>query len=345
MHKLTGKSNSLLNLKLFLTLLVIFHHAGQAHMAGAFWPYSFSDEAMNMPWIWHFFSTNASFFMGLFFLIAGYFVPGSFNKHGAGAFVKKKLLRLGVPCVLMTCILSAMVGHLEIGHMWFVENLLLFCLLYALYKTVFKTRFKSGNNEFSIPLLLAIAIIMGIAVQTVRQFSPQDRWINVCGILYFEPARYPQYIIMFIAGLLASHRSALENISDKSGITCLAAGLLLAAGNYLRAGGAWDGFVTKWFGFYESLMCVSISFGLVWLFRRCFNGSNSFTRWCCARAYTVYIIHLPLMVALQFATDGMISRPIPEFFFIAVCTTVLSFGLAYLIDIFRTFISKASVSR
>lgn len=320
------------NLKLFLTLLVIFHHAGQAHMEGAFWPYSFSDRAMCLPWIWHFFSTNASFFMGLFFLIAGYFVPESFEKQGAGLFVKKKLLRLGVPCALMTCILSAMVGHLEIGHMWFVENLLLFSLLYALFKTVCRTGHKPSDGEFSLLWLLAIAIVMGAAVQTVRHFSPQDRWINVWRILYFEPARYPQYVIMFILGLLASRRSALENISNKSGITCLGIGLLLATGNYLRAGGAWNDFVTRWFGFYESLMCVSISFGLVWLFRRCFNGSNSFTEWCCARAFTVYIIHLPIMIALQFATDGLISRPIPEFFFIAVLTTVLSFALGYLIN-------------
>ena len=146
---------------------------------------------------------------------------------------------------------------------------------------------------------------------------------------------------MFIAGLLASRRSSFERISDKSGITCLGVGLLLAAGNYLRAGGVWDGFVTRWFGFYESLMCVSISFGLVWLFRRYFNGSNSFVGWCCARTYTVYIIHLPLMVALQFATDGLFSKPMSGFLFIAFSTTVLSFVLGYLIDRIKAFVCQS----
>lgn len=42
------------NLKLFLTLLVIFHHAALPHMPGSYWPYHFSDDSMLLPGIWHF---------------------------------------------------------------------------------------------------------------------------------------------------------------------------------------------------------------------------------------------------------------------------------------------------
>ena len=57
------------NLKVCLTVLVIFHHAGQAYGDGGGWAYTPSNPAEVMPWIWHFFSVNAAFFMGLFFLI------------------------------------------------------------------------------------------------------------------------------------------------------------------------------------------------------------------------------------------------------------------------------------
>ena len=70
------------NLKVCLTVLVIFHHAGQAYGDGGDWAYHPSNPAEFMPWIWHFFSVNAAFFMGLFFLISGYFVPTSFDKQG-----------------------------------------------------------------------------------------------------------------------------------------------------------------------------------------------------------------------------------------------------------------------
>ena len=122
------------NLKVILILLVIFHHAGQAYGNGGGWAYTPSNSAEFLPWIWHFFSVNAGFFMGLFFLISGYFVPKSYDRQGGKIFVKKKLMHLGVPLLFMGAITSAITGTLEPAHMWFVESLLVFCLLYALIR-------------------------------------------------------------------------------------------------------------------------------------------------------------------------------------------------------------------
>ena len=110
------------NLKVCLTVLVIFHHAGQAYGDGGDWAYTPSNPAEIMPWIWHFFSVNAAFFMGLFFLISGYFVPASYDKQGASVFVQKKLIRLGIHefyiagadatgCVKSTCFNMAKAGY------------------------------------------------------------------------------------------------------------------------------------------------------------------------------------------------------------------------------------------
>ena len=95
------------NLKVCLTVLVIFHHAGQAYGDGGGWAYHPSNPAEFMPWIWHFFSVNAAFFMGLFFLISGYFVPTSFDRQGAKVFMQKKLMRLGIPLLLMGGLIAA----------------------------------------------------------------------------------------------------------------------------------------------------------------------------------------------------------------------------------------------
>lgn len=323
------------NLKLFLTVLVVFHHAAQAHQEGAYWPFSFDDASMYIPGIWKFMSTNASFFMGMFFLIAGYFVPVSYDRQNAGVFVKKKLYHLGIPCVLMTALLSLMVGHFEIGHMWFVENLLLFSLLYVVYRLVFgPVRTQTEPRSISVVWLIAIALAMGLAVQIVRGFSPQDRWINVLHILYFEPARYPQYVIMFILGVCMEKHRVFDNLDSRSGVTCLVIGLLLTMGNYLRSGGPWDSFVSSWFGFYESMMSISISFGLIWLFKKLLSGTNAFFKWACKQTYAVYIVHLPLMIFIQYLTFGMgmIMSPIPEFLFIGVVSLVASFLLSWAIN-------------
>ena len=193
------------NLKVCLTVLVIFHHAGQAYGDGGGWAYQPSNPAEFMPWIWHFFSTNAAFFMGLYFLISGYFVPSSFDKQGT-------------------------------GHMWFVESLLFFCLLYAVIRQFCKPIVDLSSRPV-IMGVLAVGILMGVGSYFIRQVSPQDHWVFFMGLI-FEPAHYLQYIMMFFLGVLARRVGWLENMSNRTGVTALLIGIALAIGNYLRDGGS-----------------------------------------------------------------------------------------------------------
>ena len=321
------------NLKVFLTVLVIFHHSGQAYGTGGGWAYTPSNPAEFMPWIWHFFSTNAAFFMGLYFLISGYFVPRSYDKSSGRVFVRKKLVRLGIPLLVMGGLLSLLAGKFETGHMWFVESLLVFCLIYALIR-----RFAPAIGECHIqqlPLwsLLAIGAVMGVGSWFIRQVSPQDHWIWPFGIIPMpiEPAHYLQYVMMFVLGVLAGRCGWLERMSTRVGATSLALGLLLALGNYLRGDGAWSAFVWRWFGVYESLLCVFLSFGLLWLFREHANGSGRFWRWCAAQAYGAYVLHMLLMLVLQHLTDGLWLGAFGKFFFIGAVSTLLSFGFTWLV--------------
>ena len=291
------------NLKVCLTVLVIMHHAGQAYGNGGDWAYTPSNPAEFMPWIWHFFSTNAAFFMGLYFFISGYFVPRSFDKQGSKQFVHKKLLRLGVPLLFMGAIIGVLIGKPEIGHMWFVESLLVFCLL------------------------------MGVGSYVIRQISPQDHWIWPFGIipLPMEPAHYLQYIMMFVLGILAYRFQWLDKMSNCTGFMTLLIGLGLAIGNYLRDGGAWNAFVWQWFGIYESLMCVFISSGLIWLFREFICATSRLWQWSAAQSYGAYVFHLILMIILQNAVDGIWMGAFGKFLFIGVVTTILSFLLTWVV--------------
>ena len=202
-------SNRLLyldNLKVCLTVLVIFHHAGQAYGDGGGWAYHPSNPAEFMPWIWHFFSVNAAFFMGLFFLISGYFVPTSFDKQGAKVFVQKKLIRLGIPLLLMGGLIAALSGKPEIGHMWYIESLLVFCLIYALIRLICKPIDGECSSRPTIIGLLIFGGVMGLGSYLIRLVCPQDHWIWPFGIipLPMEPAHYLQYVMMFVVGILAS---------------------------------------------------------------------------------------------------------------------------------------------
>ena len=344
------------NLKVCLTVLVIMHHAGQAYGEGGEWAYTPSNPAEFMPWIWHFFSTNAAFFMGLYFFISGYFVPGSFDKQGAKTFVQKKLLRLGIPLLFMSAIICVLTGKLEIAHMWFVESLLVFCLVYALIRKYVAPIDTACNYKPTIIGLLIVALIMGIGSYFIRQVSPQDHWIWPFGIipLPMEPAHYLQYVMMFVMGILAyrfqwlekgrsseSHQARLDGrvvteldavkMSNGTGLTTLLIGIALAVGNYLRDGGPWNDFVWQWFGIYESLMCVFISFGLIWLFREFVSGTSRFWQWCAAQSYGAYVFHLILMIVLQNVVDSIWMGAFGKFLFIGIVTTILAFLLTWIV--------------
>jgi len=321
--------NYLDTLKIVLTLLVVFHHAAEPYYPDSAWPYKPSNTDEMMPWIWHFLSVNAAFFMGLFFLIAGYFVPRSYDKQGLKVFVQKKLMRLGIPVVIVTTFLTLVTGQLEVGHLWYVETLLVFCLLYALVRQIILPI--KANHNLSLAVLLVLALVMGIGGHLIRQVSPQDHWIWVLGILHIEPAHFLQYVMMFITGVLAYRFQWLEKMRKGTGAAALAIGVALAIGNYLRDGGAWNDFVYRWFGIYESLLCVFLSFGLLWLFRKFVNQTNAFQTCCAQQAYGAYIVHLFVLLAVQHATDGLLLPGIVKFFLIATIASIISFLLTYLL--------------
>ena len=331
------------NLKVCLTVLVIMHHAGQAYGNGGDWAYTPSNPAEFMPWIWHFFSTNAAFFMGLYFFISGYFVPVSFDKQGSKQFIQKKLLRLGIPLLFMGGLICVLSGKLEIAHMWFVESLLVFCLVYALIRhNIPHYQLSIVNCQLFKPTiigLLIVALLMGIGSYFIRQVSPQDHWIWPFGIipLPMEPAHYLQYVMMFVLGILAYRFQWLDRMGNGTGFTTLLIGVALAVGNYLRDGGAWNDFVWQWFGIYESLMCVFISFGLMWLFREFVSTTSRFWQWCAAQSYGAYVFHLLLMIVLQNAVDSIWMGAFGKFLFIGIVTTILSFLLTWIVRMIPRF--------
>ena len=325
-----ARLNYLDNLKVMLTFLVIFHHAGQAYGDGGEWGYTPSNPEEVMPWIWHFFSTNAAFFMGLYFFISGYFVPGSYDRQGFGTFIRKKILRLGVPLLLMGGLLTNATGKVEIAHMWFVESLLIFSFFYAVVRKRCHAISSDCNSKPTVIGLGIVALLMGIGSYFIRQVSPQDHWIGL-SLWIFEPAHYLQYVMMFVLGILAYRFDWLNKMTNKTGAISLSIGVLLAIGNYVRQDGVWNNFVWQWFGIYESQMCIFISFGLLWLFREKVNQSNKTLSWLSAHSYGAYIVHLPLMICIQNVFDGVWMGAFGKFMFIGIVTIVLSFLLTWLL--------------
>ena len=81
------------------TLLVVFHHAAITYGAQGGWFYQ--ELAPGSAWssrlLSFFCAFNQAWFMGLFFLLAGYFTPAALTRKGVWRFCADRALRLGLP--------------------------------------------------------------------------------------------------------------------------------------------------------------------------------------------------------------------------------------------------------
>src|SRR5215471_701681 len=97
-------------LRVAAIVFVIIHHAAQAYgPTGGFWPVH--DRAQS-SWFTPFYTANAAFGMGLMFLLAGYFVPPSYDRKGARLFLTGRWLRIGTPLAVLVLLVHLPAAYL-----------------------------------------------------------------------------------------------------------------------------------------------------------------------------------------------------------------------------------------
>ncbi len=98
------------NIRVLLIILVVAHHAAQPYgPTGGRWPLITPEHSYLLG---PFFHVNASFFMGLFFLVSGYFLPAAYERKGEGKFLKERFLRLGIPLAVFALLLFPVFAYL-----------------------------------------------------------------------------------------------------------------------------------------------------------------------------------------------------------------------------------------
>lgn len=346
-------------LKVGLTALVIAHHAGQAYgPTGGQWPI-FSPERSQL--LGPFFAVNASFFMGLFFLISGYFLPHAFDRKGAVTFLKDRFQRLGIPLLFWGLLVTGpilyftqdqprsfwqFVSYLYPGqipflfaHLWFVAHLLVYAVGYALWRQLTRRARLADAAQMPLPTqrgLLTYALLLAVITAFVRTWYPIDRWVTLL-VVPAEIAHLPQYLSLFVLGIMAYRGDWLRRLPTATGMTWLGVGLAAAAARYAYSLGGWrwlsafpaaiDGLVwSAW----EAFICVGLSVGLLVLFRERFNGRpGGLLSTIGGAAYAAYIVHVAVVVGIQFGLDPVPLPPFTKFALVAVVGTLLSFGIGH----------------
>jgi len=350
-----------------LTILVVLHHLAVIYGAATTFYYVEPPKAndhLASLLLAVFVLVNQSYFMGFFFLISGYFTPGSFDRKGPGAFYKDRLLRLGIPLVIYVLVLSpvasispyldptpADVFHvtppftwqkfplaLGVGPLWFAEMLLFFGLGYVIWRLARRTRGKSAGRAFSPPSYLAVGLfilVLAASSYLMRMVVPMGMTIPILG---FPTLAYlPQYLSFFMLGALAFRRNWFQTIPGSMGIVgCVVAlvATIVLAPLALSAGGDFLGHGTLQsaaYALWDSTFSVGICLALLTCFRHFFNRQTRFGSFLSQQAFTVYIIHIPVIILLALALRGVHLESLLKFALATLIGVPLCFVLAFLV--------------
>ncbi|MEW5737123.1 MAG: acyltransferase [Thermodesulfobacteriota bacterium] len=333
------------NLKVLLIMLVVMHHSAEAYTAGQSWGIVSPERtALLQPLM----GINSSFFMGLFFLISGYFVPKSYASYGTGLFLWKKIQRLLIPALFVVAVVLPLSfwlcapgagfwrfylqdwwsgKYFNFGHMWFVLDLFFYCLVYGLLMAV-RRRPATALRPPGHAAILLFAVLLGIATTAVNAIWPINTWL--CFHL-IEPYHAPQYIFLFAVGIAAGKHQWFQAMPSRLGYIWFGAAVffmaLFVAYFAVTAAMHEPFFHPVPFIWWGSFFCTAMCTGLVVVFREQLNKTNALLAVLSGNSYGVYLFH----IFFVFLADRMLlnwKAPVVvkflcTFLFVAVISNIL----------------------
>lgn len=329
------------NLKVFLTALVVFHHAAQPYGPGGSWPIaSDSNSVLDIFVLGVFMAVNMSFFMGLFFMISAHFVPPSLERKGAGRFMRDRLIRLGVPLAVSTIAIFPVMGYLftgrleiGLGHLWFLELLLVFSAIYAAWWLLKKPSPGAKKAFPGTKVVVAFAVAMALVSFVVRIIAPVNYWLPLS---LFEPFHITGYVMMFAAGIVACREGWIGAIPPAAArLWSMVAVLMIILLPFIGAltdNQEFSGGLTlaSLLGsFWEAFMCVSMCIALLALFKNRFDSQGPLARALADNAFTVYLFHIPVVILLQSLLIGVPVDSLIKFVIAGALGVALSFAFSH----------------
>ena len=322
-------------LRSVMTAMVILHHTAITYGApgGWFWTELRPSGSLSSVLLTLFVSTNQAYFMGFFFLLAGYFTPASLERKGYKRFLCDRFLRLGLPLLafglvlgpLTAAIVTAARGDgfwptIEVlwqrkdfinGPLWFAEALLIFDLGYCGWRAAFgpspgDTRRRKLRPVPGPGMWLLSALAIGAAALAIRQFVPVGK--NVFGL---QLGYFAGYIFLFAVGIAAARSDWLRKLTWKTARPALFVALFAwptmplailyvvstnaGAKSNFSGGLTWPAVL---YAFWEPFVAWGLIAAWLLIFREYMNRPSRFWDWLNRRAYAEYIIHPPELVAI-----------------------------------------------
>ena len=343
------------------TLLVVLHHAAITYGAIGGWYYRevSTSPRLDVQLLVFFCTVNQAWFMGLFFLLAGYFTPPALARKGLFAFVRGRLLRLGLPLLLYgtligpaTIALAAtargkpwadtflrLLQHntFENGPLWFAQALLLMtgaalAWWWARGRLPGPPAGPWQPDDRPWPhrrTLLLAALATGATAWLLRQAWPVG--VNVWGL---QLGYFASYALLFGVGCRAARSAWLERLpgTELRFWWRLALGCLPVLPLLYGLGARWpelrSAILPVAYAFWEPLVTWGILLRLLQAFGPGWRPTRRWQTELSRRAFAIYVIHPPVLVAVALAGAGVSAAPLLKWAVTGSLSCLLCFVLA-----------------
>ncbi|UCE91502.1 MAG: acyltransferase family protein [Methanobacteriota archaeon] len=351
-----------------MIILVVFIHASVTYGPLGSWFYKDSANATETSdVILAIFGVFVQgFFMGMLFLLAGYFTPGSYQRKGLTRFMKDRAIRLGIPALIFMFFIAPPIVYYpnenywheqgaatfaewlgdylpdpskwDTGPLWFTLALLAFTLVWVGFASLRSDRGLSGNTKLRHWHLFAVVFAMGLGSFVVRIWHPigTDVWnMQLCF--------FPQYITLFLLGTVAYSNNWLLGTSKELSrlwnlmLVVLAVAvfpILTIAGGALEEEIGTDAYFggLQWqsfaFAFWVESYCIAMIVSLLFLYRERLNYQGRILRYLSDNSFAVYVFHAPVMVGVGMVLHSVDLPVLLKFLVLASCSLPLVYLLA-----------------
>lgn len=346
-----------------LTALVITHHTAITYGGSGGWFYrEITDGGRPSSILLTLLcSVDQAFFMGMFFLIAGYFAPAALGRKGPGRFVRERLVRLGLPLLIfgfllgpLTAALAATArgkafadtwmqlvagGRFISGPLWFAQALLLFAVAHGVVSWLQpRHALDQDRRAARDQAWLLSALGVGICALLLRQWVPVGQeWFGL------QIGHFASYVFLYVLGAAAWPHRWLERVEEAQArrwrrvalvafpvlpLVGIAAGAL--QGKAVDASTGWSPLAVV-YAFWEPFVAWGVIAMLLWRGREHWNQPSArWQRWG-ERAYGAFIVHAPVIVALALVLRPWGAPALVKFALVAALGIALSFAIAGLL--------------
>jgi glucan biosynthesis protein C len=340
------------NLRVALTVLVIFAHTSNAYGGMGHWPYRSAHHPQSFLLV----GLNGflqTFFMGSFFFLSGIFSRKALERRTVLEFLKGKAMRLGVPTVvytlladpLQTLILSLIlpresptlqVSHLSNGRgvrgpVWYCALLFILDGVFALYVARFG-RPSPSSDPSSKPTLLASVLVLGLLGTAACSFIIRLYYPSTAVFLplNLRVGYSPQYILAYLFGTRIDRPESVELLPCATTPMLILISAVVAVGSCRGSSaarvlqdysGGWNSIAVAYAIVNE--MVGYLVLGMLFRhFRRCLNFP---WRRAARSSYAAFLCHATISIAVEAIFDSWHLNGVVKTAVIGAINSIVSF--------------------